>query len=336
MAISVRRALVIALVCSVLLYSPEPLSSCGPFMARAGFTYAVHPDFPLERFAAGELGILQPTYARSYLAVAYRYLIGTGFNADEQKALIALWRDRLMSTLESDADAWPKVWLEARGSVPGIGPAPKINIFRQRDQYSAYANCLPDAFTTATSTLRRMQERFGAESAAVREWVEAQDVVFATCSDGANLALHPATAPELRADSAYQVATAHFYSGNFDAAVEAFEAIAQDTTSSWYSLAPYLAARTLVRKATLMGGEGKVDQDMLVQAEAHIRHILDDQAQSAMYPAARRLLHFVRFRSAPTQRLHELGQAVLKQDAGTVLKQDIADYTFLLDKQFGE
>src|SRR5262249_7111923 len=198
MAINGRLALVLAVVCSMVLYRPELLSSCGPFLARAVFTYTAHPDFPLERFAAGELGVLQPTYARSYLAVAYRYLIGTGFNADEQKALIALWRDRLVSTLEADADAWPQVWFEARGNVPDIGPATKINVFRQRDQYSAYANCLPDAFTTAASTLRRVQERFGTDSAVVREWAQAQDVVFAKCSDGANLTLRPATAPELR------------------------------------------------------------------------------------------------------------------------------------------
>src|SRR5262252_10928979 len=123
MAITRRGLLLVVCMLGVVLYRPQPLSSCGPFFARAAFTYTVHPDFPLERFAAGDLGVLQPTYARSYLAVAYRYLIGTGFDAAEQKALIALWRDRLMSALESDTDAWPKVWLEARGRVPGIGPA---------------------------------------------------------------------------------------------------------------------------------------------------------------------------------------------------------------------
>jgi tetratricopeptide (TPR) repeat protein len=336
MAITGRLVLVGALVLSVVLYRPEPLVSCGPFFARAVFTYSVHPDFPLERFAAGDLGVLQPTYARSYLAVAYRYLIGTGFDAAEQKALVALWRDRLVSSLESDTDAWPKVWLEARGSVPGVGPAPSINVFRQGDKFSTYVNCPTDAFKTAAGTLRRLQERLGVESAAVREWVQAQDVVFAKCSDGANLTLRPATEPELRADSAYQVAAAHFYSGNFDAAVEAFAAIAQDTASPWHSLAPYLVARALVRKATLQGGEGEVDMDMLAQVETHIRQILDDRAQSATHPAARRLLQFVRFRSAPTQRLHELVQAVLTKDADTILQQDLADYTLLLDKYLGD
>src|SRR5207245_7643148 len=140
MAITGRLVLVGALVLSVVLYRPEPLVSCGPFFARAVFTYSVHPDFPLERFAAGDLGVLQPTYARSYLAVAYRYLIGTGFDAAEQKALVALWRDRLVSTVESNTEEWPQVWLEARGKVPGIAAVARLNVFRACGQYSNYVN----------------------------------------------------------------------------------------------------------------------------------------------------------------------------------------------------
>lgn len=336
MAITSRTLLVVAGVLGVVLYRPEPLSSCGPFFARAAFTYTVHPDFPLEKFAAGELGVLQPTYARSYLAVAYRYLIGTGFNAAEQKALVTLWRERLVSTVESTAEEWTKVWLEARSKVPGIAAMSGINVFRSWGKFSNYLNCPADAFKTAASTLHRLQERFSPESPAVREWVQAQDVVFAKCSDGANLTLRPATEAQLRADSAYQVATAHFYRGNFDAAVEAFEAIAKDTASPWHSMAPYLTARALVRKATLGAAAGKVDLTVLAQAEARVRKILEDSEQRTMHPAARRLLQFVRFRSTPTLLLHELSQAVLKKDAHTTLEQDLADYTLLLDKHLGD
>jgi len=336
MAITSRTFLMVTCVLGVVLYRPQLLSSCGPFFARAAFTYTVHPDFPLEKFAAGELGVLQPTYARSYLVVAYRYLTGTGFNAAEQQALVALWRARLVSTVEANAEEWPKVWLEVRSKVPGIASVSSINVFRSWGQFSNYLNCPEDAFKTAASTLHRLQERFGPESSAVRAWVQAQDVVFAKCSDGANLTLQPATDTQLRADSAYQVATAQFYSGNFDAAIEAFEVIAKDTDSPWRSLAPYLAARALVRKATLGAEEGKVDRAVLEQAEAQVRKILADSEQHAMHPATRRLFQFVRFRSTPTPLLHELAQAVLKQDAPMTLQQDLTDYTLLLDKHLGD
>ena len=336
MEITTRTFLVVTCVLGVVLYRPQLLSSCGPFFARAAFIYTAHPDFPLEKFAAGELGVLQPTYARSYLVVAYRYLTGTGFNVAEQQALVALWRERLVSTVEANAEAWTKIWLEARSKVPGIAPVSSLNVFRSWGQFSNYLNCPEDAFKTAASTLHRLQKRFGPESPAVRAWVQAQDVVFAKCSDGANLTLQPATDTQLRADSAYQVATAQFYSGNFDAAIEAFEAIAKDTDSPWRSLAPYLAARALVRKATLGAEEGKVDHVVLEQAEAQVRKILADSEQRAMHPATRRLLQFVRFRSTPTPLLHELAQAVLKQDAPMTLQQDLTDYTLLLDKHLGD
>ncbi len=70
MAITSRTFLVVTCALGMVLYRPQLLSSCGPFFARAAFIYTVHPDFPLEKFAAGELGVLQPTYARSYLVVA--------------------------------------------------------------------------------------------------------------------------------------------------------------------------------------------------------------------------------------------------------------------------
>jgi len=336
MGITRRGLLLVVCMLGVVLYRPQPLSSCGPFFARAAFTYTVHPDFPLEQFAAGALGVLQPTYARSYLAVAYRYLMGTGFNEAEQKALVALWRDRLVSTVESNAEEWTKVWLTARNTVPGIAAVARIDVFRAWGQYSNYLNCPADAFTTAASTLRRLQERFGPESPAVRAWVQAQDGVFGKCSDGANLTVPPATDPQLRADSAYQRATAQFYSGHFDAAIAAFEAIAQDTASPWRALAPYLIARALVRKATLGAEEGKVDIAVLAQAEEHVHKILADSAQREMHPAAGRLLQFIRFRSTPTPRLHELAQALLKQDTPATLQQDLTDYTLLLDQSLGD
>jgi hypothetical protein len=42
-----------------------PAGACGPFFERAIFVHEAHPDFPLEAFAAGSLGVLRPGYARS-------------------------------------------------------------------------------------------------------------------------------------------------------------------------------------------------------------------------------------------------------------------------------
>ena len=87
MAMKIARAGLTLCAVAVLLYSPRLLFSCGPFFPSAIFTYTWHPDFPLDRFARGELGVLQPTYARSYLAVAYRYLSGVGLDTEAQQAV---------------------------------------------------------------------------------------------------------------------------------------------------------------------------------------------------------------------------------------------------------
>ena len=63
---------------------PEPFSD-----------FSLHPDVPLEKYAAGRLGIVQPTFARSYLVVAYRYFAGVPLTKDEQFGAETLWSERI-------------------------------------------------------------------------------------------------------------------------------------------------------------------------------------------------------------------------------------------------
>jgi len=59
-----RSAFAIALLAVILFQAPLSLA-CGPFSLIAVFSFSVHPEYPLEKFAAGEIGIVQPSYARS-------------------------------------------------------------------------------------------------------------------------------------------------------------------------------------------------------------------------------------------------------------------------------
>src|SRR5262249_30903872 len=100
-----RRSLIRLMVILIaVMVDPRALFGCGPFFPEIIFTHTIHPDFPLDRFARGELGVLQPTYARSYLLVAYRHLNGDGFDSDEEKALVSLWRERLLTAHEPAFD----------------------------------------------------------------------------------------------------------------------------------------------------------------------------------------------------------------------------------------
>lgn len=333
-----RRARFYPLVASLLAFlllftATRPALACGPFEVEAIFVHTVHPGYPMNRFAAGRIGVVQPTYARSYLYVVYRYLSGSTFTPDEQKALTSLWEDRLGSGWSDGEEDWVKPWLEVRRKVVGQDPA-SISVFRSREkpnEYEAYLNCPKDSFDTATSTLNERIAKYGADSAPMKTWLEAQDQVFSNCPGGSFI---PAELPSdadalMRADRAYQIAAANFYSTNLDEAQKRFESIAADAASPWRNNSIYLVARTLVRKGSLGPPEQK--QESLTAAEAQLRKILADKTLSSLHDAATRLLNLVRLRAHPAERLNELAQILTTKTANLNLKQDLWDYTALLD-----
>lgn len=333
-----RRArlspLVACLLAFVLLFTAtQPVSACGPFMVEAIFVHTVHPGYPMDRFAAGRIGVVQPTYARSYLYVAYRYLSGSSFTPDEQKALTSLWKNRLEFGWSAGEEDWLKPWLEARKKVVAQDPAP-ISAYRSREkpnEYEAYLNCQKDSFDTAISTLNERIAKYGADNPAVRTWLEAQDQVFSNCGGGSFIPaeLPPDADALMRADRAYQIAAANFYSEKFDEAQKRFESISNDGASPWRNNSVYLVARTLARKGSIGPPEQK--QESLSAAEAQLRKILADKNLSSLHAASTRLLNLVRLRAHPDERLTELAQTLTTKTANPNLKQDLWDYTALLD-----
>jgi hypothetical protein len=231
-----RAALTALALAVVMLYWARPLLGCGPFFNVAIYSFDYHPDLPLNNFAAGQLGIVQPGWARSYLFAAYRYLAGPGFDADERKALVSFWTDRINAWQASAASDPSKPWLDARSKVPGAGEAPSIDVNRLApDNSYSYVNCNDDAFPSAVATLDEMTGKFGAGSSQVKDWLAAQDQVFGDCHEGNAI---PAAAsaqmtPLEKAQRDYQIASANFYAGHFDLAQHQFEAIAKDESSPW-------------------------------------------------------------------------------------------------------
>lgn len=334
-----RTIFAIALV--LILMVQAPLSfACGPFELEAIFSFTKHPEYPLEKFARGDIGIVQPSYARSYLYVAYRYLKGNSFTQTEQQALADLWRDRLDRTWESGEEQAVKNWLTAREKVSGLAsPAPKIDVYRNREKpndYESYLNCQNDAFETAATTLEARIKRFGADHAGLKLWVEGQDQVFANCSEGQHI---PAELPMdadalLHADRQYQIAAANFYSSNFAAAKTQFESIAVDGKSPWRTKAPYLVARTLIRKASLGPEESK--KDALAEAEQQLNKLIANPELKDSHAAAKRLLSIVGIRLHPEETLHQLALSLAGKNDQPNLKQELWDYTVLLDQLVGD
>src|SRR6266700_4188640 len=331
--------LLYSLTLVAVLLIPSSMNSCLPEFPVAIFTYNSRPGQPVSWYAHGNLGVLRPTYERGYLAIAYRYLQGHPLSAREMRDALHFMKDSIQGVPEPDTkeEDPANVWMAERAVVLGKNAdKAKINMAPPYYADSDYANCLADSFRTAVLTLRGRIKSAGAGSADVREWIRGQDVVFLDCSKEKII---PAMVADdrpawLKADRRYQQAAAYLYSGGFDQAAQLFDQIAQDNASPWHVIAPYLAARAMVRKAMLP--EEKIDKAILSKAETRLRQVLKDPARRAAHGPARKMLGYVTFHLDPLKRTHELAQLLSGPRADSNFYQDLIDYMRGMDRAWGE
>lgn len=362
--------LFIAVLLPLLLEPIGRLLGSGNGFNSAVLVRTFHPDEPLENFLRGKLGVVEPTYWRWDLVIAYRSLSGQPLTPQEREALRSYWDEEARAARYSlgagatpqppDANAAMMAWLNGRDRVPGVQPGSQVLVYREgtagETGYYAYLNCPADAFLNAARTLTKRIERFGASDPEVREWVGAQDQVFANCGasggwprlkpnwtppgqpsqtpeGGMIPATTPASAsPVFKADRAYQIAAANFYAGNFDVAEKQFAEIAGDASSTWRVLAPYLAVRCLVRKGTLAKPMG-FEAAPLHEAEARLQRMENDPACAGIHSAVEGLLNFVEWRLHPEGALRPVAQKLAKPGASHDYYQDLTDYTLMLNKR---
>ena len=348
-----RHTIAVLAAVAVMWFGETGAETCGPGFERAIFTHTVHPDLPLSTFANGDLGVLQPTYARSYLMTAYRHLIGRPLSRDEQLAMRDIWEQRLLQPEVNVWDSTPRdkrsfndpneraqdAWFARRRLVPGMASLDRIPLFQETSpkSFSYFQNCLPSAFERAGATLDRLVQASGVSSPQVAEWARAQDIVFSNCERAGAVpaVLASNAAPAAAADRDYQIAAALFYARDFDGAATRFKQIARDPGSPWRTLGPYLAARALIRKAALAKDEG-YDLPLLMKAHEELRAILADPAQAGMHHATRELVGFVEFRVDPAARIREIGSSIARGGTSDSFRNDADDFTRLIDRLYGD
>jgi hypothetical protein len=334
---------VILLTLAVLLLTPADIFSCGPFFSEAVFVSTRRPAASINDYLAGHLGVVQPSYYDVYLAIAYRVLSGKPISAEEVAKAKMYWGyDQYVNKIdEEEMKAWYAARAAALGGRPPSGntePQPSsYDAYKQNEvTFTSYMNCTPDAFQNAALTVKSRTQRFGAGTPVMHDWVEAQNAVFSNCTQPETVpSAAPANADSLiKADRAYQIAAAHFYREQFDDARAEFLQIAKDHDSPWSMIAPYLAARSLIRQATINAPEDKPpDPKLLAQAETELRAILADKNAAAIHPAVLRTLGFVEFRLSPEQRMHTLALEISGEQPTADLGQALIDYTRLLEQK---
>jgi len=323
----------------VVLAAPS-IYGCGPWFDEAVFIPGGVPQTSQPEFAAGKLGILLPTMRRSYLIVAYRYLSGMKLTADQQREAIDVWNRNMGPAPPPFADQHPAsdAWLKARERVESVARLEPVGVYApviKEQPYQTFLNCPDDAFNTAERTLDARAQKYGVRSTALKEWLAAQDQVFANCDGGAGTvpAVLQSSDPLLQADRNYQIAAALFYQRRFDEAAVAFDSVAKDRASPWARYGVYLAARAMVRKATLSSADyGKLDKEGLRAAQAKLEVVVGDPKTEASRAGAQRLLDYIRFRTEPEKRIVELEQMITRLDPGPDFKQHLWDYVMLVSQ----
>ena len=336
------------LVLLALFVVPANIFSCSNLVENR-FVSKRMPEVPQQSYINGKLGLLWPTFERRYLAIAYRYLDGKPLSAGERDSLIKGTTPILIPGGMAPPDTPVALWLKARSRALGLKDVQQIEIQTWKmNGFNGYPNCGDDTFTKAAATVADRAQKFGVGSAAIQDWVSAQDAVFLNCGSADELRWHPPDQPPppkvlhepppatlnnalLKFDRQYQVAAANFYYGDFATAAGGFEAIAREPESPWRTLAPYLVARSYIRKATLnTTGDQTFDSGAMHEAEKQLQAILADKSLASVHSAAQSLLDYVEARLYPEQRLHALA-LVLDAGVGDRMNTKLFDYTYLLD-----
>lgn len=307
---------------------------CGPSYLTPVFTVNRSPEFPYTDYAAGKLGIIRPRFHRSVLFTAYRWLNNNGLTGEEQKAMTEVWKAEFRNTEFRNEDVTDAVeqWKKARIDVVGDEEKlPAIYVEREYGGYNFFPNCTRNAFETAVETLNSRKISHGSDDRFVREWVAGQDKVFENCSAGASMpaAADPGMPEWLQKDRAYQLAAASFYSMRYDEAKKRFADIATDSSSPWQETADYLVARTLIRQAST-GSQAANAKKYYYEAEQHLQQFVSSSGKFSA--SAQRLQGLIKYRIRPEERVRELAMNLSYSGGNQNFRQDVIDYTWLMDK----
>lgn len=272
MRLCARRFAVLCVI-GVAFISPPTFASGGGEASPPEFNSPWGPVRPISDLATGSLGVVESSWWRKPLLLAWYRFNGQPLPA---KALDAFEYGAQSVAANGEFEAMGAWRAEAKAvgtvSAPeNIGAAAPAVL---GNRWDSFENCPNAAWNQARRTLAERSKAWGADSPALRDWLQVQYRVFARCSLGPTyfrkdlagsepfnplyakqfvlpeMALPdpPADAPALLIkDRAYQRAAALMYEGNYQQAEDAFKKIAQDGKSPWQEWGMYLAFRARLR-----------------------------------------------------------------------------------------
>jgi hypothetical protein len=350
---------------ALVMVSSQARACFGPD-TRVVFHWSHHPDFPLDRFAAGRLGVLEPTFARSYLVVAYRYVVDQPLSAEEQQGAVDLWQRRLNGPgayldLQEELDGMGRAEWSWQGVREPLKHIPLAAAFSksQPGEDERFHQIIPeDVLGEAAAILQRRIAQWGERDPRLAAWVQAQDLVFGCSPRSPHIpeALPATAAIAQQRDRHYQIAMAHYLSGDLEQAEPLFQSISKDGASLWRKGAWVMQARIWWRRAERRPAEDAEGRkaDLMKAADLLRSHDPEDQH----YGLGQQIRFSQRAETArpkdaspdwsfkahclekaalaeadPKGRARALADVLMRRDGTPDFTLDLGDYTILLDRQ---
>lgn len=267
----------------------------------------------------GRIGILRPTFDDNRLFAAYRLMMGGTFTDAQARALLKPCCDAAEPFDNGEAS-----WNDTRKRVVGQNlSTPEVKARERPDNLVAFdVTCFPNAFRNAAATLTARIKEHGTSDPAVREWTAGQDAVFTNCLADGDLPHELPEGPDwLKADRAYQVASAYLYRLDYSRAAELYATIGRDDASPWHKVARYLSARASVHAAI-----DKKTPELIAAAKSAIAAVTADPELADYHDDAAKLASMLAFATEPSERAQALAQSLLAAELPASLAFDVHDF----------
>lgn len=300
------------------------------------------PDIPLERFQAGDLGVVQPGMRRVYLYTAWRaFALGPK---------IASAPGLAGGLARADGSAFNQGWEDAGTSYQALTTRLAALLHLPVDDAAVrkILACPPAATAYAMTVFDAASKRPDATPARLDAWLLAQQKVGEACqvaddfryrygSEKTPTIAPPAPLPDKeplywRQLNDYQRAAWQFQGAHYAESTALFERIGATAGHPMHDLGAYLALRSEVRRA-VVGGIKDVDAARRdEQARALERRgdaILADATLAPLHEPTRALLRAMRVGLTPESRMQELTRYLDNPNADPFALDRLGDWAVL-------
>jgi len=301
------------------------------------------PDIPLDRFQAGDLGVIQPGMRRVYLYAAWR-AISLGPRVTSAPGMQG-------GLARADGSVFGYGWSQAADADQALTAhlARALHVPADDPKLRTITACPPAATQYAATVFHVASGRSDATPARLDAWVLNQQKVGEACQIADDWRYRygtekpvlvgpaplPATEPLYwRQLNEYQRAAWAFQTGHYTDSTPLFERIGAAPNHPMHDLGAYLALRSEVRRVLAPGIKGVdlIRREQLARAlEERGGAILADASLAPMHEPTRALLRSMSVGLTPETRLDELNRVLDNPGTDPFALDRLGDWSVLMD-----